>query len=74
MRLSRIFVRQALVEGANFQLDAESCHYLKNVLRLKTGAIIALFNGQDLYDYESVLSYEGKQAIATVQNRIAGKT
>ena len=74
MRLSRIFVRQALVEGANFQLDAESCHYVKNVLRLKPGAIIALFNGQDLYDYESVLSYEGKQAIATVQNRIAGKT
>jgi len=74
MRLSRIFVRQALDEGIQFQLDSDSNHYVKNVLRLKSGAIIALFNGQDLYDYESLLSYEGKQVIATVQHRIAGKT
>jgi len=74
MRLSRIFVRQALDEGAHFQLDAASCHYVKNVLRLKPGAIITLFNGQDLYNYESVLSYEGKHVLVTVQNRIVGKT
>jgi 16S rRNA (uracil1498-N3)-methyltransferase len=74
MRLSRIFVGQALDEGANIRLDADACHYIRNVLRLKPGAIIALFNGQDSYDYESQLSYEGKQAIATIQSRITSNT
>ncbi len=74
MRLSRIFVSQALVEGAQIQLDADACHYLRNVLRLKPGATIALFNGESYYDYESLLFYEGKQAIATIQNRVGGNT
>lgn len=74
MRLSRLFVGQALDPGAQIHLDPDACHYLKNVLRLKSGAAIVLFNGEDLYDYESLLSYEGKQAIVTIQNRVAGHT
>ena len=74
MRLSRIFVRQALIEGARIQLDTDACHYLRNVLRLKPGVTIALFNGEDFCDYESLLSYEGKQAIATIQNRVIGNS
>ena len=74
MRLSRIFVSQALVEGAQIRLDADACHYVRNVLRLKPGVIIALFNGEDFYDYESLLSYEGKQATATIRNRVARNT
>ena len=74
MRLSRIFVRQALVEGAHIRLDADACHYVRNVLRLKSGVTISLFNGEDLYDYESLLSYEGKHATATIQNRVAHNT
>jgi 16S rRNA (uracil1498-N3)-methyltransferase len=74
MRLSRIYVDQFLDEGAQIRLNADSCHYLKNVLRLKSGATIALFNGRDIYDYESLLCYEGKRAFATIQDRVAGKT
>lgn len=74
MRLSRIFVGQALDTGAKIHLDSDTCHYLKNVLRLKSGVTIALFNGEDHYDYESLLFYEGRQAIATVQNRLTGNT
>ncbi len=74
MRLSRIFVGQRLDHGVQIYLDADTCHYLKKVLRLKSGAAIVLFNGQDLYDYESLLSYEGKQAIATIQNAVAANT
>ena len=74
MRLSRIFVRQALLEGAQIQLDADAGHYVRNVLRLKSGAFIALFNGEDSYDYESLLSYDGKRAIATIQGQILRNT
>ena len=74
MRLSRIFVRQALLEGAQIQLDADAGHYVRNVLRLKPGVTVILFNGEDYYDYESLLSYDGKQAIATIQGRILRNT
>ncbi len=74
MRLSRIFVAQPLREGARILLDADSSHYLRNVLRLKPGVLVALFNGDDCYDYESLLSYQGKQAVAEIQRRTAGNS
>ena len=74
MRLSRIFVGQALDPGAQIHLESDAYHYLKKVLRLKSGAAIVLFNGQDLYEYESLLSFQGKQAIATIQNAVAANT
>ena len=74
MRVSRIFVDHKLGEGAQFALEADTCHYLRNVLRLKSGASITLFNGRDLYDYSALLSYEGKQAIVTIQNRDTRQT
>ena len=74
MRLSRIFVAQPLREGARILIDRERSHYLHNVLRLKPGVLVALFNGDDCYDYQSLLSYQGKQAAAEVQQRTAGKS
>jgi len=69
MRLSRIFVEQPLAEGATLLLNSDTSHYLRNVLRLKAGAIVALFNGDDGCDYPSLLSYQGKRAIADVQRK-----
>jgi 16S rRNA (uracil1498-N3)-methyltransferase len=71
MRLSRIFVKQPLSGGARLLLNSDDSHYLRNVLRLKTGAVVALFNGDDDCDYPSTLSYLGKQAIAVVQRKTA---
>lgn len=74
MRLSRVFVDQPLQQGALVQLDVDRSHYVRNVLRLKPGTGILLFNGRDLFDYEALLSYEGKQAIANIQKRVAGNS
>jgi len=74
MRLSRIFVQQPLSEGARLLIDSDTSHYLRNVLRLKPGAVVALFNGDDCCDYPSLLSYQGKQAIALVQSRVSATT
>ena len=74
MRLSRIFVKQPLSEGARLELDSDSSHYLRNVLRLKPGAVVSLFNGDDCNDYHALLSFQGKQAVAVVQSVVTAMT
>lgn len=44
--LPRLFVRQALAEGADVQVDASQANYLGNVMRLGLGAELLLFDGQ----------------------------
>jgi 16S rRNA (uracil1498-N3)-methyltransferase len=44
--LPRLFVRAALGEGARVELDAGQANYLGNVLRLKEGAELMLFDGR----------------------------
>jgi 16S rRNA (uracil1498-N3)-methyltransferase len=43
--LPRLFVRQRLSEGARVELDAPQANYLGNVLRMKDGAELLLFDG-----------------------------
>lgn len=43
--LPRLFVRQPLDERAEVELDGAPAHYLVNVLRLKEGAELLLFDG-----------------------------
>ncbi|HEC84392.1 MAG TPA: 16S rRNA (uracil(1498)-N(3))-methyltransferase, partial [Thioploca sp.] len=46
MRLSRLFVDSPLTVEQEIVLPQESTHYLLNVLRLRVGAPITVFNGQ----------------------------
>jgi len=43
--LPRLFVRQPLSEGAPIELDAGQANYLGNVMRLKEGAQLLVFDG-----------------------------
>ena len=43
--LPRLFVTMALGEGARVELDAAQANYLGNVLRMKAGAELLLFDG-----------------------------
>ena len=45
--LPRLFVRSALGAGARVELDAAQANYLGNVLRLKHGGDVLLFDGVD---------------------------
>ena len=47
MRIPRIYLDQPMSAVANIQLDKRSAHYLVNVLRLREGAEVVLFNGSD---------------------------
>ncbi|MDZ7714502.1 MAG: 16S rRNA (uracil(1498)-N(3))-methyltransferase [Rhodovibrio sp.] len=44
---TRLFVDQPLGEGQTVGLDHQQAHFLRSVLRLSTGAELALFNGRD---------------------------
>lgn len=46
MRTSRFFLPQTLNPRATIQLEYESTHYLRTVLRLKKGAELIVFNGE----------------------------
>ncbi|TDJ27354.1 MAG: 16S rRNA (uracil(1498)-N(3))-methyltransferase [Gammaproteobacteria bacterium] len=74
MRLSRIYVAQPLTPGNSVELDSAANHYVQQVLRLKAGAEIVLFNADDCYDYVSLLSFRGKRAIASIKSRALSDT
>lgn len=45
MRISRLYVPSPLAENTAIQLDDDSSHYLRSVLRLKKDDAIVIFNG-----------------------------
>lgn len=55
MRASRIFTDQQLLTGRQVELDDSSCRYISQVLRLRTGQTLILFNG-DGRDLEAQLT------------------
>jgi 16S rRNA (uracil1498-N3)-methyltransferase len=47
-------------------LDKFQSHYLKHVLRLKSGAALLLFNGREAVDYQARLILDGKKVSARI--------
>ncbi len=45
--IPRVYITQALGQDCSLQLEDEQFHYIKNVIRLPSGAPILLFNGTD---------------------------
>lgn len=73
MRLSRFYVEESLAIDSSIELAVATSHYIRNVLRLKSGASIALFNGNDAFDYQATLSLKGKQTFADITGREASR-
>ena len=46
MRISRLYIAMPLVLHETIELNEESAHYLRTVLRLKKAQLITLFNGE----------------------------
>ncbi len=63
-RSPRVYVSAALEAGAGVGLDAGAAHYLTNVLRLKAGGRILVFNGRD---GEWSATIEGARRAATLR-------
>ena len=69
MRISRIYVNQPLATGSSIELERQNAHYVRNVLRLKSGATVALFNGTDDFDYLAILYFESRSTQAEIVSR-----
>ena len=50
MRLTRVYLPEPLVSGNHIKLSKDLSHYLANVLRLKAGDAVALFNVIEVVD------------------------
>lgn len=59
----RVFVEAALAGGAQVAVSPEQANYLLNVLRLKPGARILVFNGRD-GEWQAQLEQTGKRTVA----------
>jgi len=74
--IPRVYITQALGQGNSLQLEGEQFHYIKNVLRLPTGAPILLFNGTDGEWQAHIESYSKKAAsiLCNTQTRAQTET
>lgn len=70
----RLFVTADLGEGRQVALEAAQAHYLLNVLRLKEGAEILLFNGRDGEWRAQITAAKKKQCLLAVQNQVRAQT
>ena len=62
-RAQRLYVEADLAAGAEIAADKAQAHYLLNVLRLKTGGAILLFNGRD-GEWRARIATAGKKSCA----------
>ena len=67
MRIARVHIGAELVVGDEILLDKPQSHYLKKVLRLRSGAAFFLFNGREAVDYRATLVIDGTQARARIE-------
>src|SRR5215470_7309293 len=59
----RLYVEPALTSGHTLELDPAQANYLRNVLRLKAGASVLVFNGRD-GEWRATLADRGKRALS----------
>jgi 16S rRNA (uracil1498-N3)-methyltransferase len=59
----RLYVEAALMSGHTLEIDSGQANYLRNVLRLKTGASVLVFNGRD-GEWRAILADRGKRALS----------
>ncbi len=68
MRVSRIYYKDNLQVGESVSLNADTAHYLVNVLRLKEGNAIVLFNG-NAGDIQGTIAAISKKEIIVDLNK-----
>jgi 16S rRNA (uracil1498-N3)-methyltransferase len=59
----RLYVEAALMGGDTLELEPAQANYLRNVLRLKAGAPVLVFNGRD-GEWRATLADRGKRALS----------
>ena len=71
-RTPRIYLDAPLAAGDGVALDRDQANYLLNVLRLKQGDEVLLFNGRD-GEWQAQLAGTGKRALTAVVGERAAR-
>ena len=74
MRITRVHVDSELSVATEIVLPEAQTHYLKNVLRLKPGAALLLFDGKQPSNFHAVLTASGKKLGASIESVTAIET
>jgi 16S rRNA (uracil1498-N3)-methyltransferase len=74
MRISRLLLERSLEIGHELVLDADLAHYARNVLRIKSGQQLRLFDGTTPVDYDARVTLDDKQVRLRIEASIAKKT
>jgi len=61
MRISRLYLDTPLAEHQTISLEGEPLHYISNVLRLKKGTELSVFNGQG-GEFQAILTAVNKRS------------
>lgn len=67
---SRLFVEASLNEGSSISLDRDQSHYLANVMRVRAGDKVALFNGREGEWAGAVTSVEKRQVVLKITEKV----
>ena len=62
MRIPRVYTEQALATGCEINLETDSSHHLSQVLRLRTGDSVNLFNGNG-EEYSAKIADSTKKSV-----------
>ncbi len=69
MRISRLYIPLVMAVGKTVELDEDSAHYVRTVLRLKKTDAIILFNGDGGEYHGSVSEVSRKAVLITLEQR-----
>ena len=72
-RTPRLYVEGPVSAGASIALAKKPAHYLFNVLRLKSGETILVFNGKD-GEWRAALAVPGKSVKLEIQEQVRKQT
>src|SRR6202035_3784481 len=73
-RSPRLHVEAALAAGATLTLGAEQTNYLVNVLRLKPGAVVLVFNGRNGEGHATIGSGPRHSVALTIVDQVREQT
>ncbi len=68
MRLSRLLIDGNLDTGCSLELSPERAHYVRNVLRIKSGQPVVLFDGKTTRDFNARVQIDKKRVIASIES------
>ena len=72
MRVSRIFLEARFAPGSRVDLDARTAHYVANVLRLRDGDALQVFNGDGGAYQATIVAVSRKAGCIEIDEFVAG--